>query len=571
MNYLAVDFGTTNCLAGIITPNKSIEFIPLEPDGTVMMPSALYIYAPHLERINISDSYVNKKIEEAIIASSEYIRLEEERIARQLNDFTIAKKPRIKKFNPSEYIDNPKAFARALKYHEIEKKDFNDRLKYFENVLIKQEELRLRSLLRKPKSLLEIKRETIVQIDQNIALQRSNELREHTVFSAIASDEFELLIGTEAINKYVSDPLCGFFLRSPKSFLGAKPHPQLEELFIQIITRMLKIVKFKSEKSTTQNFDGIVLGRPINYIGANSEIENDNALSIMRRAAKAAGFSEVRFVMEPLSAALVISRDIFDTNDPALIVDIGGGTTDIAYLNISKDDSLKIKIESTSGERVGGNNFDHSIALKLFGEFIGESAKLKSGVLVPNEIIHACLNTLDIYKQLWFIKQGEKIDSYIQDSVDKIPLERLYVIFRDQLQHRLLLRAEALKIESTKLNNCKFEIDFLPYPFEVNLNRADILNICASSFNKIINNVSYAIDNSINKNRKLKVFFTGGMSFSDDLINNIMERIPSGSSAQRIAGFTAVISGLAVVARQLSLSNSILLEPDNVRGIPVLK
>lgn len=61
------------------------------------------------------------------------------------------------------------------------------------------------------------------------------------------------------------------------------------------------------------------------------------------------------------------------------------------------------------------------------------------------------------------------------------------------------------------------------------------------------------------------------MSFSDDLINNIMDRIPSGSSAQRIAGFTAVISGLAVVARQLSLSNSVLLEPDNVRGIPVLK
>ena len=48
MNYLGIDFGTTNSIAGILGENSKPIFVPLEGDES-LMPSAIFVQIPKNE------------------------------------------------------------------------------------------------------------------------------------------------------------------------------------------------------------------------------------------------------------------------------------------------------------------------------------------------------------------------------------------------------------------------------------------------------------------------------------------------------------------------------------------
>ncbi len=102
------------------------------------------------------------------------------------------------------------------------------------------------------------------------------------------------------------------------------------------------------------------------------------------QAGKAAGGRKVYLMEEPLLAAMGAGLDI---SGPAghMIVDIGGGTTDIAVL------SMRDMVNSVS-TRVGGDAFDEAIVRfvrreynLIIGETTAESAKIAVGSAVPKE------------------------------------------------------------------------------------------------------------------------------------------------------------------------------------------
>ena len=53
MNYLGIDFGTTNSIAGILGENGKPIFAPLEGDE-ILMPSAIFVQIPKNEILNAS-------------------------------------------------------------------------------------------------------------------------------------------------------------------------------------------------------------------------------------------------------------------------------------------------------------------------------------------------------------------------------------------------------------------------------------------------------------------------------------------------------------------------------------
>jgi rod shape-determining protein MreB len=102
----------------------------------------------------------------------------------------------------------------------------------------------------------------------------------------------------------------------------------------------------------------------------------------VREAALAAGARHAYLIREPLAAAIGAN---IPTAQPSgnLIVDIGGGTTEVAVI------SLNDIVVSTS-VRVGGNKFDEAIAAYvkrkynvLIGERTAESIKIEIGSALP--------------------------------------------------------------------------------------------------------------------------------------------------------------------------------------------
>ncbi len=102
------------------------------------------------------------------------------------------------------------------------------------------------------------------------------------------------------------------------------------------------------------------------------------------QAGKAAGGGKVYLMEEPLLAALGANLEISGPSGH-MIVDIGGGTTDIAVL------SMREMVKDTS-TRVGGDAFDEAIVRfvrreynLIIGETTAEAAKIHAGSAVPKE------------------------------------------------------------------------------------------------------------------------------------------------------------------------------------------
>lgn len=101
-------------------------------------------------------------------------------------------------------------------------------------------------------------------------------------------------------------------------------------------------------------------------------------------ATKAAGAKDVYIIPEPVAAAIGAEVPI-DSAAGNLIVDIGGGTTEVAIISLGG-------IVASTSVRVGGNRIDQSIAdyiRKKYGLAIGdqtaEEVKIKIGTALPIE------------------------------------------------------------------------------------------------------------------------------------------------------------------------------------------
>ena len=95
-----------------------------------------------------------------------------------------------------------------------------------------------------------------------------------------------------------------------------------------------------------------------------------------------AGVSKTFLIEEPLAAALGAGLDIVEPSGK-LVVDIGGGTTDIAILSLGG-------VVDDASIRVGGDQFDDAIARRikkqynvLIGERTAEEIKIQIGTVVP--------------------------------------------------------------------------------------------------------------------------------------------------------------------------------------------
>ena len=110
------------------------------------------------------------------------------------------------------------------------------------------------------------------------------------------SDE-TLFIGREAISEYVQFPEEGYFVKSPKSFFGATGLKQGQiNFFEDIATAMILKIKQRAELSLGKTLIQTVIGRPVNFQAVGGEQSNQQAVGILERAAKRAGFKDVEFL-----------------------------------------------------------------------------------------------------------------------------------------------------------------------------------------------------------------------------------------------------------------------------------
>ncbi|KGJ99051.1 Hsp70 family protein [Thalassotalea sp. ND16A] len=357
----------------------------------------------------------------------------------------------------------------------------------------------------------------------------------------------ECFYGRAAINEYI-DGEFGRLMRSLKSVLGT---PLMEETtqikaqqlpFVDILTSFLQNLKIKAEQSAAANgqhsFEQVVLGRPVHFVDSDPQADL-LAQDTLEQAAIRAGFNDVVFQYEPIAAALDYEQSV-DQEEIALIVDIGGGTSDFSVVRISPERASRAErkddILANGGIHIGGTDFDRKLSLASAMHELGYKSSFKdkaatanfeknfsirksvskdsytesTKMIMPSSYYHD-LATWHRIHQLYDRHTIHSLKDIAYRVENKQLIDRLINVINKREGHRLAIDIEHAKIELSANANTHIDLDYIEHNLGLNIS----LEQLRDSVNHEIKNIQTQAfqtvqDAGLVPSQITKVFMTGG-------------------------------------------------------------
>ena len=345
--------------------------------------------------------------------------------------------------------------------------------------------------------------------------------------------EQAVFVGEQAIEAYLEMPDEGFYVRSPKSFLGATGLRESQiALFEDIVTLMMMHIKMQAESQLKQGNNTIthaVIGRPVNFQGIGGEQSNLQAEAILSLAAKRAGFTEVDFIFEPLAAGMDYEASL-DENVTVLVVDVGGGTTDCSMVKMgpnhidNRDRSADFL--GHSGQRIGGNDLDIALSMASFMPHLGLGSLMVNKLPVPSKPFWNAVAVNDISAQRDFSALGSKklIEDLIKDAQHPELIQRLLKVQKEQLGYKIVRSAEQSKIALSDANSVDTPLDYIHNGLHAKVSDSDFEAAITMPLSKVEALMREALEQSgVMPDR---IYVTGGTARSPAIYKRISGLFP---------------------------------------------
>lgn len=374
--------------------------------------------------------------------------------------------------------------------------------------------------------------------------------REEDIEVSASSVQF----GLTSLRQYVSDPEEVYFVKSPKSFLGASGlKPQQIALFEDLVCAMMLHIRQQAETQLPESINQAVIGRPINFQGLGGDDANAQAQGILERAAKRAGFREVVFQYEPVAAGLDFEATLSEEKR-VLVVDIGGGTTDCSILLMGPQwrarQDRAASLLGHSGCRVGGNDLDIALAFKSLMPLLGMGGQTEKGIALPilpwwNAV---AINDVPAQTEFYSAANGRLLNDLVRDARDAEKVALLLKVWRQRLSYRLVRSAEESKIALSEKAHITAPLPFISDELATAITQDTLEAALNQPLQRIIEQVQLALENS-NETPEV-IYLTGGSARSPIIKKALAETLPG----IPIAGgddFGSVTAGLARWAQVL--------------------
>ncbi|MFT5879435.1 MAG: putative chaperone protein, partial [Moritella sp.] len=366
--------------------------------------------------------------------------------------------------------------------------------------------------------------------------------------------EAELVFGQAALDTYLEEPEEGYYIKSPKSFLGATSlsQPQLT-LMEDVVTAMICNIKNNAEAQLDKQITQVVMGKPVNFQGLRGAESNQQALTLLTTAAQRAGFKQVEFLYEPLAAGFDYEQSL-DAEKTVLVVDIGGGTTDCSLLKMGPEHcGISDRFEHVlgySGERIGGNDFDIHFAQKALMPLFGLNSQLENGLPMPVKPFWDAVAINDIGCQTHFYSQRNltSLQDLHKSAEQKELLVRLVKLQQQKQTYQVVNLAEQMKKQLSQQVETTAKLDFIETGLTQQLQRHELEQANTNQLTKI----KALIDETMIQAQTTPqvIFVTGGTAKSPIIYQFLQQNYPS---CEIIIGdhFGSVTKGLTRWAEQL--------------------
>ncbi|HBL4690814.1 molecular chaperone [Citrobacter sedlakii] len=354
--------------------------------------------------------------------------------------------------------------------------------------------------------------------------------------------------GLSSLAQYVDDPEEVYFVKSPKSFLGANGlKPQQVALFEDLVCAMMLHIRNQAQHQLADAITQAVIGRPINFQGLGGDEANRQAQGILQRAATRAGFQDVVFQYEPVAAGLDYEATLQEEKR-VLVVDIGGGTTDCSLLLMGPQWHHRADRGSSllghSGCRVGGNDLDIALAFKNLMPLLGMGGETEKGIALPvlpwwNAV---AINDVPAQSDFYSSANGRLLDTLVRDAREPEKVALLVKVWSQRLSHRLARRAEECKIALSDQSEFTATLPFISDELATAISQQGLETALDQPLTRILEQVRLALDNA--QEKPDVIYLTGGSARSP-LIKKALARQLPGIPIAGGDDFGSVTAGLA--------------------------
>jgi hypothetical chaperone protein len=364
-------------------------------------------------------------------------------------------------------------------------------------------------------------------------------------------------IGTDAVYRYLANLEethdAGRLMLSIKTLL---PEANFDHTTVvgfgrqtaeDLAARFLSVLKRYAEEQFSARFDGVVLGRPVNF----SEL----AVGRLENAARQVGFKKVVFWLEPVAAAL--AHEITTTADELVcVVDLGGGTSDICIIETSPRRSLLAErdadIKAVSGVNQAGDELSSRIMRhRLAPNFGAGSTFMSLGKEMPFPV--HLIERISKWHRINLLKNSRDIGDILQiarSSDRPEDVNRLLNLIRHHYGFELFQAIDSAKKHLS--DEPEALIKFRPLELREKITRAefeDLAEPVAARIEAVIHESLTAA--SVRPEKIDRVLLTGGTS-QIPLLNRTVVEIFGAAKIIRPDYFASVATGLGYVASRLS-------------------
>ncbi|MGI8772221.1 MAG: Hsp70 family protein [Acidobacteriaceae bacterium] len=369
--------------------------------------------------------------------------------------------------------------------------------------------------------------------------------------------------GPSAIEHYLAAEHKGRLIQSLKSYLPSRSLVSTEVYgrrykLEDLIARILSDIRIHAERQFGQPVRSALVGRPVRFVGAESEEDDAFAVSRLRAALHLAGFESVDFELEPVAAAYHYECTL-DHDELILIGDFGGGTSDFSLLHVGPSVRGRGRAEKdllgNGGLGLAGDTFDARIVRRLVSPHLGADTLERSLDKTLTAVPQWIYTRLEHWHHLSFLQTRPVIELLKGARVRAFEPEKIQAlldVIEEDLGYQLHQAVQRLKIDLSTTTEAEFRFTDGSVDIRARVTRDDFEGWIREDLLAIEGCVDDLLRSSGMDRRDVdRVFLTGGSSLVPAVRRIFSSRF--GEDKVRTGGeFTSVARGLALRAGELS-------------------
>ncbi|MBW8748632.1 MAG: Hsp70 family protein [Acidobacteria bacterium] len=349
----------------------------------------------------------------------------------------------------------------------------------------------------------------------------------------------------------------GRLIQSLKSYLPSRSLTGTEVFgrrytLEDLIARILTDVRVAAERQFGHPIRSVTAGRPVRFVGSESEEDDVFAESRLRHAFELAGYEEVHFQLEPIGAAYSYESSL-EHDELILIGDFGGGTSDFSLLHVgpsfrAQSDRGKSML-GTSGLGLAGDAFDAKIVRKLVSPALGADTLARSLKKLLPAVPNWIFANLERWHYLSFLRTRnvmEILSRAERSALEPEKITALITLIDRDLGYQLHQAVQRTKVQLSLEETAEFFFRDDDLELRAMVKRSEFEGWIADELEAIERAVARLLESTGVQPQQIdRVFLTGGTSFVP-AVRAIFHRMIGEGKLRTGNEFTSVAHGLSL-------------------------